>query len=260
MLRLNAALDGELDAANWLALEREMREDPELAAQYRLLASTHEAIRRHAPREAAPRALAERVGALAPRGPAQPVPIRRPFWSTARVVALAASFAAAGLVAGAGLMTLRMESAPDQVAAGLVSDFARAEIAGQPFDVASSDRHTVKPWLAAHAAVSAEIADLAQQGFSLEGGRIAIVDKVPSPTLVYRKREHLIAVTEFPSAMAEANRRAGAVETIDGYHVAHWSDGDLAYVAVSDIDEKDLAAFVEAFRQARKPAAERPAQ
>ena len=175
------------------------------------------------------------------------------------MLALAASIAAAAFALGAGVMTLRTPSASNAVAAGLVSDFARAEIAGQPFDVASSDRHTVKPWLAAHATVSAQIADLAEQGFTLEGGRIAIVDRIPAPTLVYRRREHLIAVTELPLAIADV-RAGGAIETIDGYHVARWSDPDLSYVAVSDIDEKDLAAFVEAFRQARKPAAEAPAR
>ena len=51
-------------------------------------------------------------------------------------------------------------------------------------------------------------------------------------------------------------RGGGAIETIDGYHVARWSDANLGYVAVSDMDEKDLAAFVEAFRAAQKPAAE----
>jgi len=251
-LRLNAALDGELDAANWLKLEREMRDDPSLAAQYRLLASTRDAIRRHVPREAAPRALADRIAALA-----EPTPIRRPFWSGARVLALAACVAAAAFALGAGVMTLRAPSASNGVATGLVSDFARAEIAGQPFDVASSDRHTVKPWLAARATLSAEIADLAQQGFALEGGRIAIVDRIPAPTLVYRRREHLIAVTELPLAIARAGANGG-IETIDGYHVARWSGPDLSYIAVSDIDEKDLAAFVEAFRQALKPAAEAP--
>jgi anti-sigma factor RsiW len=251
-LRLNAALDGELDAANWLELEREMRADPALAAQYRLIASTREAVRRHVPREAAPRALADRIASLA--GPAA---VRRPFWSGARVLALAASIAAAAFALGAGVMALRTPGASNALAAGLVSDFARAEIAGQPFDVASSDRHTVKPWLAAHATVSAQIADLAEQGFTLEGGRIAIVDRIPAPTLVYRRREHLIAVTELPRGLAGA-RAGGAIETIDGYHVARWSDPDLSYVAVSDIDEKDLAAFVEAFRQALKPATEGP--
>ena len=73
----------------------------------------------------------------------------------------------------------------------LVSDFARSQIAGQPFDVASSDRHTVKPWLAGRTTISAEIVDLAQEGFALEGGRIAVVDRVPAPTLVYRHNENI---------------------------------------------------------------------
>ena len=178
---------------------------------------------------------------------------RRPGWSGARVFALAASFAAAGFAVGAGLTTLRMRSAAPGVAEGLVSDFARAEIAGQPFDVASSDRHTVKPWLAGRTTVSASIVDLAPQGFPLAGGRVAIVDRIPAPTLVYRHNEHLVAVTELPPGVRGAEA-GGPVETIDGYHVARWADANLAYVAVSDMDEKTLAEFVEAFRQAQKPA------
>ncbi len=52
---------------------------------------------------------------------------------------------------------------------------------------------------------------------------------------------------------------AGIVATrfLDG---ARWSDANVSYVAVSDIDKKDLAAFVEAFKQAHKPAAEAPAR
>jgi anti-sigma factor RsiW len=86
-----------------------------------------------------------------------------------------------------------------------------------------------------------------------------IVDRVPAPTLVYRHGEHLIAVTELPAGASRARSGAPA-ETIDGFHVARWSDQNLSYVAVSDIDEQTLAAFVEAFRQALKPTAEAPAQ
>jgi len=262
-LRLNAALDGELDAMASLELERDMRVDPAFTAEYGRLAALRDAVRRHAARETAPRALADRVAALAapvaPPGPASaaPKPFRQRVWFDARALALAASVSAVSFAVGAGLMTLRIQGAADGVAKGLVSDFARAEIVGQPFDVASSDRHTVKPWLAARATVSAEIADLAQEGFALEGGRIAVVDRVPAPTLVYRKREHLIAVTELPTTIAGA-RGGRAIETIDGFHVARWSDANMSYIAVSDIDEKDLAAFVDAFKQALKPAAEAP--
>lgn len=56
------------------------------------------------------------------------------------------------------------------------------------------------------------------------------------------------------------SRGGGAIETVDGFHVARWSDANLSYVAVSDIDENELAAFAEAFRAAQKPAGESPAR
>jgi len=253
-LRLNAALDGELEPMGARALERDMEADPALAAEYQQLRSLRDAVRRHAPRERAPQALADRVTALAaaPASPAPPRRLARSFWTDARALALAASFAVLGFALGAGLMTLRTQNASQDAAQALVSDFARASIAGQPFDVASSDRHTVKPWLAGRTTVSASIADLAPQGFPLAGGRVSVVDRVPAPTLVYRHNEHLAAVTELPPKAAGAGVMAD-FETIDGYHVARWADASLAYVAVSDMDEKTLAEFVAAFRAAQKP-------
>src|SRR5580693_2129456 len=103
---------------------------------------------------------------------------------------------------------------------------------------------------------SGTVLDLAPEGFPLVGGRVTIVDRVPTPTLVYRHNEHVVAVTELP-ADAKLSRGTGGIETIDGYHVARWSDANLNYVAVSDMDEKALGDFVMAFRQ--KPASERPA-
>lgn len=260
LLRLNAALDGELDAMGSLEFERELRDDPALAAEYRRLTALRDMVRRHAPREAAPQALADRIAALTRSAPAAPppqavasptarvVPFRRRAWFDSRALAMAASFAVLGFALGAGLTALRAPTGSSDVAQRLVSDFVRAEIAGQPFDVASSDRHTVKPWLANRTTVSGAIVDLAQEGFPLAGGRVSIVDKVPTPTLVYRHNEHVVAVTELPLD-AKGARGAGGVETIDGYHVARWSDANLAYLAVSDMDEKALGEFVEAFRR-----------
>ncbi|HSU98505.1 MAG TPA: hypothetical protein VLI91_00210 [Roseiarcus sp.] len=257
LLRLNAALDGELDAMAQMAFEREMHDDPALAADYRRLAALRDAVRRHAPREAAPQALLDRIAALAP-APAPPppamsatatlVPFRRRPWLDGRALALAASLAVLGFAVGAGLTSLRTPARSSDVAEHLVSDFARSEIAGQPFDVASSDRHTVKPWLANRTTVSGTIVDLAPEGFPLVGGRVAIVNRVPAPTLVYRRNEHMVAVTELPLDAMGA-RKTGGIETIDGYHVARWTDANLAYVAVSDMDESALGEFVQAFRR-----------
>jgi anti-sigma factor RsiW len=266
LLRLNAALDGELDAMGSLAFERELRDDPAFAAEYRRLTTLRDAVRRHAPREAAPQELADRIAALTasiaaavPPHAAAPtvaaIPFRRRVWLDRRALAMAASFAVLGFAVGAGLTSLRMPSGSGDVAQHLVSDFARAEIAGQPFDVASSDRHTVKPWLADRTTVSGTIVDLASEGFPLAGGRVTIVDRIPAPTLVYRHNEHVVAVTELPLD-AKGARGRGGIKTIDGYHVARWSDANLAYVAVSDMDEKALGEFVEAFRRGGGPATE----
>jgi anti-sigma factor RsiW len=266
VLRLHAALDDELGAMRALELEQAMRNDPALAAEYRRLAALRDAVRRHAPREAAPQALVDRIAALAPSTPssqtpipvtATVVPLRRRAWLDSRALAMAASFAVLGVAVGAGLTSLRTPASSSDVAQHLVSDFARAEIAGQPFDVASSDRHTVKPWLADRTTVSANIVDLAQIGFPLAGGRVAVVDRIPAPTLVYRHNEHLVAVTELPFAKGAIPPEG--TQTIAGYHLARWSDANLAYIAVSDMDEKTLADFVAAFRQAQKPASKTPA-
>ena len=266
LLRLNAALDGELDAMGSLAFERELRDDPAIAAEYQRLTKLRDAVRRHAPREAAPQALADRIAALAPSAPAAPapqaatapaatvVPFRRRAWLDSRALAMAASFAVLGFAVGAGLTSLRTPMGSGDVAQNLVSDFARAAIAGQPFDVASSDRHTVKPWLADRTTVSASIVDLAPR-FPLVGGRVAVIDRIPTPTLVYRHNEHLVAVTELPLS-PKGPRGTGGIETIDGYHVARWSDANLAYVAVSDMDETALGEFVTAFRRGGAPATE----
>ena len=267
LLRLNAALDGELDAMGSLEFEREMRDDPALAAEYRRLAELRDAVRRHAPREAAPQALADRIAALTRvRSGGAPAsgghsPDRDGHPVSAARVARQPRACDGRLLRGPRLcgrrgayVAARAHGLGD-VAQHLVSDFARAEIAGQPFDVASSDRHTVKPWLADRTTVSASIVDLAPEGFPLVGGRVAVIDRIPTPTLVYRHNEHLVAVTELPLD-AKGARGTGGIETIDGYHVARWSDANLAYVAVSDMDENALGEFVAAFRRGGGPATE----
>ncbi len=228
-LRLNAALDGELDAANGLEFERALGADAALATDYRRLQALREAVRRHVPREEAPQSLVDRISALTQPAPSSVIafaPAQRPTRRDTRALALPASFAVLGFAVGVGLTSLKTPNATLRVADGLVSDFARPEISGQPFDVASSDRHTVKPWLAARTTVSADIVDLASQGFPLAGGRVAVVDRVPAPTLVYRHGEHVVAVTELPLDVT-GGRAARSIETIDGYHVARWSDANL---------------------------------
>jgi len=250
LLRAQAGHDGELDAANALALERDLAADEGLRraqASGKVLRAT---LRAHFSRESAPEALRKRVLALA-ESQAPP----RTSRLEPRAMALAASFVAVAFLAGY-FFGARQGASPDDLALRpLVDSFARAEISGQPFDVASSDRHTVKPWLASRLTLGAEVVDLADVGFPLAGGRIDIVEQSPIATLVYRRREHWIDVSELPLRKNDSATEVDA-SMLDGFRLRRWRDAAHVYVAVSDIDAGELDTFVDAFRRKANQATE----
>jgi len=245
-LRVNAAIDEELDAANALQFERDLASDPTLHALHARLSAASEAVRRAAPKESAPSELRARVLRLTEVREARPS-----RWNGFASVppALAASLVAIAVIGALAWALLRIAgTGEDPQLQALVSGFMRGQVSGQPFDVASSDRHTVKPWLASRVTLGAAVVDLADAGYLLAGGRIDIVDRAPVPTLVYRRREHFISVSELPSGRGARSWRG----PVDGFHVERWADSERAYVAISDIDAPELSAFVEAFRAAQR--------
>jgi anti-sigma factor RsiW len=246
-LRVEAALDGELDAGHALDFERELAADPELRALYQRHAAARAAVRQFAPRERAPERLRARVLAMAAEPPAALASRARRLPPAS--LALAASLAIVAIVGSLAWMgRFANPSDDDPALQALVAGYMRGQVSGQPFDVASSDRHTVKPWLASRVTLGAAVLDLSQAGYPLAGGRIDIVDRAPVPTLIYRRREHFVALSELPVGRGTGSWR-GAV---DGYHIERWADAERAYVAVSDLDADDLAAFADAFRKARQ--------
>jgi anti-sigma factor RsiW len=234
-LRLNAYIDGELDPAHALDIEQRLAADPALAAEQARISALRSAIKDRLPREQASPQLRRRVAALA-----RPQPM--PSWR-----ALAASVAVA-FVAGSAATWVALGPAGQPVATQplapvLVASHMRSLMASQPIDVASSDRHTVKPWFNGKLPESPRVVDLGPQGFPLVGGRIDVIDLVPVPTLVYHRRLHVISVTALPARLGTTPPRA-----IDGYNIVDWTDGNLVYYAVSDLAAPELQDFARAFR------------
>jgi anti-sigma factor RsiW len=248
-LLTHAALDGELDAAGMLDFENRLAANASLAAEYGRLKALREVMRRQLVKPVASPALRQRIAAMAAPSIAPRAARAAPPWQ-----AMAASvILAAGLGSASTWLALRPAIQDTDLAGTLVADHKRGLLSGQPADVASSDRHTVKPWFATRFALAPKVVDLGPQGFPLAGGRIDIIAGAPAPVLIYRHKEHFISLTALP---AQGSPPAGAF-VVDGYSVQVWRDGGTEYWAISDIDPAGLANFRQLFDAAAKSGPEK---
>ena len=246
-LALHAYADGELDAAASLRLQRKIAASPALAGQLACIEALKAAVGGAAPVEAASVALQRRLE-LAAAGTGQ-----RAGGSAWRLLAMAASLVA--VLALSAPLLLRQLSAPDKrpapslqmaVLDGALVGHMRGLAAGRPFDVESTDRHTVKPWFDGRVSFAPLVIDLADQGFALSGGRIDIIGGRPAATSVYRHQLHVISLTQ---AQAAAGSTVSATERLrDGFATLAWSRDGFNYVAVSDLSLADTRAFASAWR------------
>ncbi|MCZ0735140.1 anti-sigma factor family protein [Phreatobacter sp. AB_2022a] len=247
-LLLHALVDGELDAATTLALERRLAGDPALAAEHVRIAAQQAAIR-SLPRPAVSDAFRTRVAALAGR-PDAVVQRRLPHPAPFGWRAMAASILVTAVLASGLTQWAVTRDAPDGLVAAIASGHRRSLLAASPVDVASSDRHTVKPWLDARIGLSPAAPDLARDGFSLLGGRVEVIGDKPVPALVYRHREHLVTLVAAPQGNGTASMPAGTPRSTGGFSLIRWADGAFLYWAVSDTDRATLEDFVRRFRAA----------
>src|SRR5438034_4180486 len=110
--------------------------------------------------------------------------------------------------------------ANEDFAVAAVAAHVRATLNDHLIEVASSDRHTVKPWLSARLDYSPPVQDLTNEGFTLIGGRLDYLERRPVATLVYRYREHTIDVFVRPET---SHAPMSALRTVRGLNVARAS-------------------------------------
>ena len=117
---------------------------------------------------------------------------------------------------------------------------------GPRIDVASSDRHVVRPWFQGRLEFAPKVRDLSAQGFDLIGARADRLADRQAVAVVYRLHSHIISVFSWRDLdhRAESERNA----TIRGFNVVTWSDADMNFAAVSDTDSAELQRFTAAYR------------
>lgn len=246
-LLLHALADEELDAATALTLERRIEAEPAFAAEYERIVALKTAVAR-LERPVVSDAFSARIAALTPGQPAATKTIRRKTWPSEDWRAMAASLVVTAALASAVTYGFVAPPLSLSIEDSIVSGHRRSLLAASPIDIASSDRHTVRPWLDAKLGVSPPTPDLSGSGFPLVGGRVDVIADKPVPSLVYRHREHLITVVAVPVAPGSEARQSPASSTAGGYNVIRWSQAGFRYWAVSDLDPAELGRFVEDMR------------
>src|SRR6266516_453893 len=260
---MDGYLDGELDPIASQAIEQHLRDCPNCEQRYMadraLIHATGSAMPYHkAPTELRERIqsslreeIAERpmrnigrnVQPLFPRR--QPGPRTVLFGASWNWLALAATIVFAAIIGWNLLPGLQRPDAEQFLATQLIASHVRSLMANHLTDVASSDQHTVKPWLDAKLDFAPSVVDLSQQGFPLIGGRLDYLDNRPVAALVYQRRKHFINLFVWPAA-PDATRTPKII-TRQGYHLLHWADPDFNYWAVSDVSANDLQTFKQQF-------------
>jgi len=245
--RLPVYFDGELDALAAAELEQHLAGCAECRAGLEELRDLRAALRRELKFRPTPPELKTRISAALDResadayradayGADAPGPrarAARPFWAGAF-----AGVAAAALAASLALFFI-VPAGVDPLLDDLVNAHVRSLMPAHLIDVESTDRHTVKPWFAGHVDVSPVVADFADQGYKLIGGRADYFAHQRAAAVIYRHGAHIINVFSW----SQEGKRLPSDTTRNGYHLAFWRSGNLDYCAVSDTGWDELLAL-----------------
>lgn len=260
---MDGYLDGELDPITNQAIERHLRECRNCDQAYKTHGSLIRAIGSATPYYKAPAELRQRI-----QSSLREEMVERPTRDVARDVqplfsrrqpgprtvlwgaswnwlALAAAVIFAAIIA-LNLVPRSQRTGADQfLATQLIASHVRSLMASHLTDVASTDQHTVKPWLDAKLDFAPPVVDLSSEGFPLIGGRLDYLDNRPAAVLIYQRRKHFINLFVWP-AEPDASRATKAMSR-QGYQLLHWVDSDFNYWAVSDVSANDLQTLKQKF-------------
>ena len=241
--------DGEIDSLQRRSIEQHLRGCAACSAKHQDLLALRARIGAEVPYFTATPELHERVRALLANAQdtarARPRP-RQDRWRWLTGGALAGC--AATLLAWSVGTTVIAWRTNEDVAVEAVATHVRATLNNHLIQVASSDQHTVKPWLSARLDYSPPVQDLASEGFVLTGGRLDMLNKQRVATLVYSHRLHTIDVFVRP----ESAHAPSTLRTVRGFNVVHATGSGMDWIAVSDVNADELTEFVQ--RLARQSA------
>ena len=237
---IDGYLDRELDPAQSLAMEAHLRACPACSQSYQGREALRDALKSDDLYFKAPDELERRiqraihqVGIVGTAG-------RWRAWSWPRVIA---PLAAAALVLVTLLPYFSGSTREELLTEAVISGHIRSLMADHLADVASSDRHTVRPWFNGKLDFSPPVEDLAAAGFPLTGGRLDYLSDRAVAALIYRRDSHIINVFVWPSS--DSKSTAVKATQRQGYKILYWTNSGLNFWVVSDLEHAQLERFAE---------------
>lgn len=261
--KVDAFVDGELDLASQLDMERRMTEDPTLRENVEAARVLRELVREHGDRHAAPESLRARASSLflrpqpSPQPQAQqPAPARALGGGRATRVAetlqrwlgwrpLLVSMSLAVLLVVVSNIVQRQSSQQKRLMDDVVASHVRSTLGQHLVDVASSDHHTVKPFLSARLDFSPPVDELRLPGSVFVGGRVDYLAGRPVAALVYRQGEHVVNSFVWPSTESDSRPDFAAER---GFQTAHWSANGMKHCVISDLSRAEFQRVVAALQ------------
>lgn len=245
---LHAFVDGELDLVRHVEIEHHLVECSACAEEHEGLRSLGAALQTDGLYFRASPSLPDRIRASLRRGAGSETvrPGRSLRW---RRIGVGVGVAACVALLLGGLSLLAWNpfrpgaSVDNRLALDVVASHIRSLQAEHLTDVASSNRHTVKPWFKGRTDFSPAVFDLSGAGYPLAGGRLDYIDNRSVAALVYRRRLHVINLFVWPTTQAPERGRIAL--TRNGFNVVQWVAGGMTWWAVSDLNPDELRDFAE---------------
>ncbi len=243
---LHSYLDGELDLARTMEVERHLEKCAKCTQAFDSQVALRDSIRAAELKYNCPDSLRASLQATIRREtrtqPDRPRVHRR--W-----LAAAATLLLAAGVSWFAIQSQTQRSASDLLVQDVVAGHVRSLLADHLMDVASSDRHTVKPWFTGKLDFAPTVVDYSSDGFPLVGGRVDYLDHRPVAALVYQRRKHVINLFIWPVAYSKPS--APQSLTTQGFQIVHWTEAGMAYWAISDLNDGELTQFAQLIRDTK---------
>ena len=239
---MHAHLDRELDPVTAAGIEANMRSCAACAQIYKTQLALRNAVKKQAAYFTAPAALAARIRATAGAagGPVQRKARHWSWWP------LAAAVAATVVISWTASLQMEHGMREERLVEQVIAGHARSVLTNHLVEVASSDQHTVKPWLSSKLDFSPPATDLMTAGFPLVGARLDYVNNRPVAALVYRHQQHVINLFVWPDDTATA-AAAPQTSSKQGYNLRHWNAAGMTFWAISDLNPADIKTFAETY-------------